>query len=110
MGGRAYVEVREGFETPRALGASDVLRRARLAVPLPLAAAPGGPDRDSVRRTGEAVEADPRRVRRGGLRRRLRTPSGRGPVRRRDLRAVPRRGRRPQALRDQLRSVALCPA
>ena len=54
---------------------------------------PAGPDRDRLRRAGQALAADPRRLRRGRRRRLLRAPSGRGPARRRDLRDVPRAGR-----------------
>ena len=68
---------------------------------------PRRPDRDRLRRAGQALEADPRRLRRGRLQRRLRAPSGRGPVRRRHLRDVPRAGRQPSALLHQLRPVAL---
>ena len=45
--------------------ACHLLRRARLALSLSLAAAAGRPGRDRVRRAGEALEADPRRVRQG---------------------------------------------
>ena len=45
----------------------DLLRRARLALRLSLAAAAGRPDRDRVRRAGQALEADPRCVRRAGV-------------------------------------------
>ena len=51
--------------------ACDVLRRAGLAVRLSLAAARAGPDRDRVRGTRQALEADPRCVRRRRRRRRL---------------------------------------
>ncbi len=40
---------------PRPVGAGHVLRRARLAVPLSVAAAAGGPRRDRVRRAGQAL-------------------------------------------------------
>ena len=46
---------------------------------------------DRFRRTGATLEADPRRLRRGRRRRRLRDPPRRGSFRRRHLRAVPRR-------------------
>ena len=65
---------------------------------------PAGLVEDGLRRTRQALEADPRRLRRCRRRRLLRDPSGRGPVRRRDLRDVPRRGRRPPALQHPLRS------
>ena len=45
--------------------------------------------------------------RRAGRRRLLRDPSGRGPARRRLVRALPGQGRRPSALLHQLRPVAL---
>ena len=45
-------------------GARHLLRRAGLALPLSLAAAAGGPDRDGLRRAGAALAADPRRLRR----------------------------------------------
>ena len=82
-------------------------RGAGLAVPLSVAAAPAGPDRDRVRRARQTLAADLRRVRRGRLQRRLRAASGRGPVRRRHLRDVPRAGGQPSALLHQLRPVAL---
>ncbi len=52
-------------------GPCHVFRRACLAIRLSLAAARAGPHRDGLRGTRQAVEADPRRVRRGGRRRRL---------------------------------------
>ena len=70
-------------------GARDILRRARLAVRLPVAATRRRTDRDRLRRTGAALDADPQCVRRGRRRCRLRDPSRRRPVRRRDLRAFP---------------------
>ena len=91
----------------RADGARDLLRRAGLALALPVAAAPGGPDRDRVRRTRPALAADPRRLRRGGRGRLLRDPPRRGPVRRRHLRDVPRARRRPPALQHPLRPQPL---
>ena len=106
----AVEQVKKCAKASKRLGLTahaDLLGRAGLALRLPLAAAPDRTDRDRVRRAREALEADPRRLRRRGRRRLLRAPSGRGPVRRRDLRALSRRGRRPQALRDQLRPVAL---
>src|SRR5574337_1911538 len=107
MGGRAFDEMRESLEAPGLERASDVLGRARVAVRLPVAAAGAWIDRDGVRGTRQALDADPRRVRRGRLRRRVRTASRRGPVRRDDGRALPRRGEWPQALRDRLQPVAL---
>ena len=52
--------------------------RARLAVPLSLAAASGRSHRNRVRRAGSPLEADPRRARGSGRRRRFRTAPGRG--------------------------------
>ena len=99
MGGRAAALRGAGLGQPRADGARDLLRRAGLALPLLLAAAPAGPDRGSLRRARAALEADPRRLRRSRRRRLLRDPSGRGPARRRDLRDVPRaRGQPPARL------------
>ena len=83
---------------------ADLFRRARLALPLPVAAAAGRPDRGGVRRAGAALEADPRLLRRAGRRRLLRDPSGRGPARRRDLRDVPGARRRAPAREPALRS------
>ena len=57
---------------------ADLLRRARLAVRLSLAAARAGPDRDGVRRARAALEADPRRLRR---RRRATSPTRSIPAR-----------------------------
>ena len=48
-----------------------VLGRACLAIRISLAAARPGPHRDRLRGARQALEADPRRVRRGGRRRRL---------------------------------------
>ena len=107
MGGRTDAERRQGVEAAGPEGARHLLRLARLAVRLSVAAARAGADRDGVRRAGASLAADPRRLRRSRLRRRLRNPSRRRPVRRRDLRALPRRGRRPQALQHSLRPVAL---
>ena len=101
----AAASKRLGLAQPR-----DLLGRARLALSLPLAAAAGRPDRDRVRRAGQALEADPGRVRRRRRRRLLRDPSGRGPDRRRDLRDVPGAGRQPSALLHQLRSQPLLAA
>ena len=98
VGGRTDAERRQGVEAAGSEGARHLLRLARLAVRLSVAAARAGADRDGVRRTRPSLAADPRRLRRRRLRRRLRNPSRRRPVRRRDLRALPRRGRRPQAL------------
>ena len=106
MGGAADALRREGFGAPGPQGACDVFRRAGLAVRLSLAAARARADRDGVRRTGAAMAADPRRLRRSRLRRRLRNPSRRGPVRRDDVRALPRGDGRPQALQHPLRSLA----
>ena len=89
----------QGVAQSRPDGACHLLRRAGVAVRLSLAAARAGADRDGVRRTRPALAADPRRLRRGRLRRLLRDPSRRGHFRRRDLRAVSGGGRRPQALR-----------
>ena len=99
--------VGQGVEAPRPEVERQLSRRAGLAVSLPVAAAPAGPDRDRLRRARQALAADLRRLRRGRLQRRLRAASGRGPVRRRHLRDVPRAGRQPSALLHQLRPVAL---
>ncbi len=107
MGGRSADAGRQGLAEPGPDRACDLLRRARLAVFLSLAAAAGRSGRNGVRRTGEALEADPRRVRQGRRQRLLRDPSGRGPARRRDLRDVPGAGEQPSALQHPLRSVAL---
>ena len=88
----------QGLDAPGPDGARHLLRRAGLALSLPLAAAAGRPGRGGLRRAGQALAADPRRLRRGRRRRLLRDASGRGPARRRHLRDVPRRGRRPPAL------------
>ncbi len=106
----AVDQVKLGAKACRNLGLKAMVTftgALRLAVPLSLAAAAGRPDRDRLRRAGEALEADLRRLRRGRRRRRLRAAPGRGPVRRRHLRDVPRAGRQPSALRHQLRPVAL---
>ena len=77
----AVEQVRHGAAGVEAHGArrdGDLLRRAGLALRLPLAAAAGGADRHRLRRAGAALAADPRR-RRGERRRRLlRDPSRRG--------------------------------
>ena len=65
---------------------------------------PAGPDRDRLRRTGQALEADLRLLRRAGRRCRLRAAPERGRLRRRHLRDAPRARRQPPALRHQLRS------
>ena len=57
-------------QQPRPEANVDFLGRAGLALSLSLAAAPAGPDRDRVRRARQALEADPRRLRRRGRRRR----------------------------------------
>ena len=88
-------------------GACDLLGRAGLALSLSVAAAPGGAGRGGLRRTGPALDADPRRVRRQRRRRLLRDPSGRGPARRRHLRDVPRAGEQPSARQPALRSEPL---
>ena len=101
---------RPGVATHGADGDGDLLGRAGLAVRLSVAAAAGGADRDGIRRAGAALAAAARRRRRERRRRLLRDPSGRGPVRRHDLRDVPRTGRRARALQHALRPVALRPA
>ena len=88
-------------------GARHLLRRAGLAVSLSVAAAPAGPGRDGVRRTGAALDADPGCLRRSGRRCLLRDPSGRGPARRRHLRDVPRAREQPPALQHPVRSQPL---
>ena len=93
MGGRADATCRQGIEQSRPQGARDILRRARVALHLSVAAAARWPGRSRVRRTGEALAADPRCLRRGRRRSLLRNPSRRGPARRRHLRNVPRQGR-----------------
>ena len=97
----------QGVAQSRARRPRDVLRRAGLALRLSVAAAARRPDRDGLRRAGAALAADPRRLRRGRRGRLLRDPSGRGHVRRRDLRDVPRAGQQSRALLHQLRSLAL---
>ena len=97
----------QGVEAPRPEIERQLPGRAGLALSLSLAAASGRADRGRLRRARQALAADLRRLRRGRLQRRLRAPSGRGPVRRRDLRDVPRAGRQPSALLHQLRPVAL---
>ena len=52
----------EGLEEPRAEGQRDVLGRARLALPVPVAAALARPDRGRLRRAREALAADLRRL------------------------------------------------
>ena len=106
MGGRAIADGGQGLASSRPEGARDVLGRVRLAVRLSLAAARSRSDRDRLRGIGAALEADPRRLRRGRRRRRLCDPSRRGHFRRRDLRALPRRAEGPQALRHPLRPLA----
>ena len=71
---------------------------AAVALRLSLAAAPGRARRDGLRRTRAPLAPHPRRLRRERLRPRVRAPSGRGRVRRRHVRAVPRRGGRAPAL------------
>ena len=107
MGGAADAVVGEGLEAPRAEVERQLSRRAGLALPVPVAAAPAGPDRSRLRRTGQALAADLRCLRRGRLQRRLRAAPGRGPVRRRDLRDVPGARGQPPALLHQLRPLAL---
>ena len=85
VGGRADAPCRAGLEAPRPERPRDLLGRARLAVRLSLAAASGGPRRDGLRRTRPPLASDPRRVRRGGLRRLLRDSSRRGHPRRRHV-------------------------
>ena len=65
MGGRADAHGGRGLAGGWARRPRHLLRRARLALSLPVAAAAGGADRHRVRRAGPALEADPRRVRRG---------------------------------------------
>ena len=88
-------------------GARDVLRRARLALSVSVAAAPRRPDRDRVRRARAPLAADPRRVRRRRRRRVLRDPPRRRPVRRRDVRALPRPRRRSSPLQHAVRPESL---
>ena len=64
MGGRADAAGRQGLAQPRARRLGVLHRRARLALSLSLAAAPGRADRGGLRRTRQALEADPRRLRR----------------------------------------------
>ena len=108
VGGRADEAGRQGVAPTSASTAhATLLRRAGLALPLSLAAAAGRSDRDRVRRAGQALAADPRRLRRGRRRRLLRDPSRRGPARRRDLRDVPRARRQPPARLHPLRPEPL---
>ena len=81
---------RARFTASRAQSARDVLRRARLAISVSVAATSRRSDRDGVRRAGAPLASDPRCVRRCRSRSVLRDSSGRGPVRRRDVRAVSR--------------------
>ena len=55
-------------------------RRPGLALHLPLAATTGGPGRDRIRRTSQALAPDPRPCRRLRRRHLLRNPSGRRPA------------------------------
>ena len=53
---------RQGLAASRPERVGLLLRRARLPLSLSVAAAPGRPDRGGVRRTRQALEADPRRL------------------------------------------------
>src|SRR3546814_6676468 len=103
LGGEPAPPGRQSVAEPGAEGARHFLGRARLALPLSLAAAASGPGRDRLRRVGPALDADPLRLRRGGRRPRLRDPSRRGPARRRHLRDVPGSRGQPPALQPALR-------
>ena len=95
MGGATSSSVPPRFETSRPEGSCHLLRRARLAVPLSVSAASGRSGRSSLRRAGQALDADPQLSRRARRRCRLRNPSGRRPARRHHLRDVPRAGQKP---------------
>ena len=70
MGGRPDAAGGAGLAAPRPERQRHLLGRARLAVRVSLAAAPGRPGRDRLRGARAALASDPRRVRRGRLRRR----------------------------------------
>src|SRR3546814_17624527 len=102
LGGEPAPPGRQSVAEPGAEGARHFLGRARLALPLSLAAAASGPGRDRLRRVGPALDADPQRLRRDGRRPRLRDPSRRGPARRRPLRDGPgSRGQQTERQPDQ---------
>ena len=107
MGGRPGQARRSGKSQSRPRRPCHLLGRARLAVPLSVAAASRRTDPGGIRGAGSPLEADPRPPRRTRRRRLLRAASGRGPFRRHHLRALPRQGRRPPTVLYQLRSVAL---
>ena len=88
----------------------DFLRRSRLALHVSVAATPGGSGRNCFRGTGTSLAADPRRIRRGRMRRLLRDTSRRGSSRWSHIRAVRRCRRRPRARVHQLRSEPLSAA
>ena len=90
MGGRADACWRRRPRSNLGLDATSPSPARSPGPSLSLAAAAGRPGRDRLRRAGEALAADPRRLRRGRRRRLLRDPSRRGPARRRHLRDVPR--------------------
>ena len=62
MGGRADEVRRQGVAQSRARRLGHLLRRAGLPLSLSVAAAAGRPDRGGLRRTRQALEADPRRL------------------------------------------------
>ena len=107
VGGAADAVRGQGLGEPGADGARDVLGRAGLALPLLVATAPGRPDRRGLRRAGETLAPDPRRLRRRRRRRLLRDPPRRGPARRRHLRDVSRARRQPPARLPALRPEPL---
>ena len=80
LGDRAVQAGGQGLAPARRHRARDLLRRARLALSLSLAAAAGRTGRDRVRRAGQALAPDPRRLRRRGRQCLLRDPPRRRPA------------------------------
>src|SRR5208282_920128 len=107
LGGRSGAQGGPCFAPLRTDRACELYRVARLALFLSLSAAAGRIDRGMFRRAGPPLEADPRRLRGAWRRSLLRNSPERGRLRRRYVRHVSRRGRRPQALQHQLRREPL---